>query len=151
MHNKSITTILAGLFLVAIHFPTTAAINNSYQYGQVEVGESLIIPITNNAITLNPAIDAVTPRDPRIKTVIDYAKKNGKGVSVVFCNTENLRYVKKLNEMFTANGVFATPPQLTKSKNMMEFNLVKVYVIENQNKKLDSSEPAKMKKTAIAS
>lgn len=143
--------LVAGLAFISLSYPTLAAINNSYQYGQVEVGESLIIPITNNAITLNPAIDAISPRDPRIKTVIDYAQKNGKGVSVVFCNTENLRYVKKLNEMFTANGVFATPPQLTKSKNMMEFNLVKVYVIENQNKKLDSSEPAKMKKAAIAS
>lgn len=148
MQNK-LKALTAGIVFISVSSPALAAINNTYQYGQVEVGESLIIPISNNAITLNPAIDAINPRDPRIKTVIDYAKKNGKGVSVVFCNTENLRYVKKLNEMFAANGVFATPPQLTKSKNMMDFNLVRVYVIENQNKKLESSEPARMKKTGV--
>lgn len=143
-------TFTAIAFLTTLSYPALAAVNTNYQYGRVEVGESVVIPITNNAITLNPAIDAINARDPRIKTVIDYAKKNGKGVSVVFCNAENLRYVKKLNEMFAANEVFATPPQLTKSKNMMDFNLVKVYVIEDQNKKLliESSEPAKIGKVS---
>lgn len=116
--------------------PAYAAVNTNYQFGQTVTieQESVVLPITNHAIILNPEIDAISANDPRIKTVIDYAKSNeGLGVTVVFANAENLRYVKKINQMFTANGVFATEPQLTKGKNIMEFNLVKIYVIKNHS------------------
>lgn len=120
-----------------------ASIDTRFQYGAVELGESVVLPITNAAITLNPDVDVVNPRDPRIKTVIDYVKMNGKGVSIVFFNPENLRYVKKLNEMFSLNWVYATQPQLSNNKNMMYFNQVKIYVIENHNLKIESSELSK--------
>lgn len=136
--------LLSSLFAIEAQ----AAINSNYQYGQVTVttAESTTIPITNEAITLNPAIDSTNPRDPRIKTLIDYVRLKGKGVSVVFYNPDNYRFATKLNEMFSANGIYATDPQLAKSKNMMEYNLVKIYAIENQNNKLESNSIQKYKK-----
>lgn len=127
-----------------------AGINSSYQFGQpVTINEeSVVIPITNNAIVLNPEIDAIDSKDPRIKAVINYVKSNGMGVTIVFANPENLRYVKKCNQMFAANGVYATEPQLTKNKNIMDFNLVKIYVIKNPNVVVESSnvqKPPKLK------
>lgn len=135
--------LLSSLFAIEAQ----AAINSNYQYGQVTVtAESTTIPITNDAIILNPAIDSTNPRDPRIKTLIDYVRLKGKGVSVVFYNPDNYRFATKLNEMFSANGIYATDPQLAKSKNMMEYNLVKIYAIENQNNKLESNITQKIKK-----
>lgn len=135
-----VKSLLASIMSVGFLSIANASIDTRYQYGAVDLGESVVLPITNAAITLNPEIDAVNPRDPRIKTVIDYVKMNGKGVSIVFFNPENLRYVKKLNEMFNLNGVYATQPQLSNNKNMMYFNQVRIYVIENHNLKIESSE-----------
>ena len=64
---------------------------------------------------------------------MEYVKKNGIGVSVVFFNPDNLRYVRKVNELFQANHIFTDPPQLTKTKNLVDFNLVKIYVIEDKS------------------
>lgn len=137
--NKALV-LISSLF--ACSYMAIASVNTSYQVGSsINVdNESVVLPISNHSITLNPEIDAINPNDPRIKTVIDFVKSNnGMGVSVLFSNSENLRYVKKLNQMFAANGVYATEPQLTKSKNIMDFDLVKIYVIKYPGMLLESS------------
>jgi hypothetical protein len=132
--------LIAGF--AAYCYPAMASVNTRFQVGQtINVdNESVVLPISNHSISLNPEIDAINPNDPRIKTVIEFVKSNnGMGVSVLFSNSENLRYVKKLNQMFAANGVYATEPQLTKSKNAIDFDLVKIYVIKYSGMLLESS------------
>lgn len=137
--NKNRLLLLTNLLSVSC--PAFAVVNPNYQFGQPAVinEESVVLPITNHAIVLNPELDAINSNDPRIKAVINYVKTNGMGVTVLFSNPDNLRYVKKVNQMFTTNGVFATEPQLTKSKNIMDFNLVNVYVIKNPGVIVESS------------
>ncbi|MCX8515051.1 MAG: hypothetical protein ORN24_05725 [Burkholderiales bacterium] len=128
-------SILTILILSVYTIIANATMSNSYQYNLFKNSESTtkIQMLTSDPITLNPDIDEIKPSDPRIKSVMEYVKKNGIGVSVVFFNSENLRYVKKINELFQANYIFTDPPQLTKTKNMVDFNLVKIYVIEDKS------------------
>lgn len=130
--TNSILTILVLSVYASI---ANAGINNNYQYTLFINNESVTKtqPLTSDPITLNPDIDEIKASDPRIKSVMDYVKKNGIGVSVVFFNPDNLRYVRKVNELFQANHIFTDPPQLTKTKNLVDFNLVKIYVIEDKN------------------
>lgn len=125
-----------------------ATINTNYQYGTSKaIGspESAVIAVTNEPITLNPELDEIDVNDPRIKSVIDYVHRQGLGVSVVFFNSENLRYAKKVNEMFNKNHVYTTLPQMAQSKNRMDFNLVKIYVIQDKTVKLESTNLTKRK------
>lgn len=139
--KKTKTLLLIASFATSC-YSAMASVNTSFQVGQtINVdNESVVLPISNHSISLNPEIDAINPNDPRIKTVIEFVKSNnGMGVSVLFSNSENLRYVKKLNQMFAANGVYVTEPQLTKSKNAIDFDLVKIYVIKYPGMLLESS------------
>lgn len=141
MMNKSKTILLMSL-ITLLSYKISASVNTKFQIGQtINVdNESIILPISNHSIVLNPKIDAINPNDPRLKTVIDFIKShNGMGVSIVFSNAENLRYVKKLNQMFATNRIYATDPQLTKSKNIIDFDLVKIYVIKYPGMLLESS------------
>lgn len=127
-----------------------ATVNASYQYGTskaMDIAESSIIPITNDAVTLNPEIDEIDVNDPRIKSILDYVHSQGLGVSVVLFNSENLRYAKKLNDLFNKNHVYTTQPQMAKSKNRMDFNLVKIYVIRDKTVKIESTNLTKRKES----
>lgn len=135
------------LVLIASLNCSFAAINTQYQYGNPPVIESSVLPISNNPIILNPALDDIDANDPKIKSIINYTKTNGLGVSVVFFNPENLRFAKQINAMFNANGIKTTNPQMAASKNKMDFNLVQIYAIKDKNK-LSESTPALMKKGA---
>lgn len=128
--------IFTGCILILLIFNTYASISKTYQYtSYTNTSESTTKTqlITNDPIVLNPEIDEITASDPRIDSVIEYAKLNGTGVSVMFFNPDNLRYVKKVNEMFQANHIYTDPPQLSKTNNLLEFNLIKIYVIKDKS------------------
>ena len=133
---KNFTNSILTILVLSVYASmANAGINNNYQYTLFVDNESTTKtqPLTSDPITLNPDIDEIKTSDPRIKSVMEYVKKNGIGVSVVFFNPDNLRYVKKVNELFQANHIFTDPPQLTKTKNLVDFNLVKIYVIEDKS------------------
>jgi hypothetical protein len=137
-------SIFAGSILAITTFSAYASITNNYQYTLfVTANESAIKiqPVTNDPIVLNPDIDEIKASDPRIKSVIEYVKKDGIGISIIFFNPNNLRYVKKVNELFQANHIFTDLPQLTKTKNLVDFNLVKIYVIKDKSH-VNESKPA---------
>lgn len=94
---------------------------------------SKVQTITNYPVTLNPAIDEISTSDPRIKSVIDYARVHGRGVSIVFFNIDNLRYVKKVNALFKQNLIPTEEPQLAKTQNSVDDNLIEIYVIKESN------------------
>lgn len=129
---NSLLSILAFSIYVGA---ANAGINNNYQYTAFIDNESTTKTqlLTSDPITLNPVIDEIKASDPRIKSVMEYAKKSGTGVSVIFFNPDNLRYVKKVNELFQTNHIFTDPPQLTNTKNLVDFNLIKIYVIEDKS------------------
>lgn len=134
--------ILTSLILASISLNANAMISAIYQRNPDTSNKlnnsdiSKVQMITNDSIILNPSIDDIDVTDPRIKSIIDYTKANGKGVSIIFFNEENLRYVKKVNEMFKTNRIHTDPPQLAKTINLADYNLIKIYVIkENHNDK----------------
>lgn len=140
--KKLIVTITV---LMTILFNANASINNIYQHGSFNPSNAIdkTQAITNDAISLNSAIDDLSTSDPRIKSVIEYVKANGYGVSIIFFNKENLRYVKQVNELFTANDIFTDPPELAKSKNLVNFNLIEIYVIKEKHNVNKSTKPIK--------
>lgn len=127
--------ILTSIFLSNIIIVNADARMSSVYQRPLSIDEAIskIQPITNDAITLDPDIDEVKTSDPRIKSVMDYAKHNGSGVSIVFFNTNNLRYVKQVKQMFKENNIFTDKPQLGKTNNLLDFNLIKIYVIEGKH------------------
>lgn len=126
--------LLTGITLASLAFNAQARIRAVHMTDAHVAGgiDSItkIQAISNDAVTLNPKIDAIDQSDPRIKSVIEYVKTNGNGISILFFNTNNLRYVKKVNQLFEDNHIFTDAPQLAKTKNLVDFNLVKIYVIK---------------------
>jgi len=129
--------LLTGITLASLAFNAHARMSATHMADMHSIGGTEAItkiqPITNDAVTLNPNIDAIDQSDPRIKSVIEYVKTSGNGVSILFFNTDNLRYVKKVNQLFEDNHILTDPPQLAKTRNLVDFNLVKIYVIKEEH------------------
>lgn len=129
--------IFIGVFSVFLAFNANARISNNYQYNSmVESITSSAIKvqsITNDAVTLNVRIDDIDISDPRIKSVIDYVKTHGNGVSVIFFAPDNLRYAKKINKLFQDNHIFTDTPELATPQHLIDLDLIKIYVIKEQH------------------
>lgn len=131
--KKLISVIVPMIILGGLSFNANARINTNYQSNQI--AESALDPIkvqtiTNDAITLNVRIDDIDASDPRIKSVIEYVKAHGNGVSVVFFAPDNLRYVKKVNKLFQDNHIFTDKPQFATPQHLIDLDLIKIYVIK---------------------
>lgn len=84
--------------------------------------------LTIEPVTLNPAIDDIQQLDPRLKTVIMYAHYEQTDVKVVYFTPANKRYADKVVSLFKSNKVNSVSATLQKSSNLMDQNLVKIYM-----------------------
>ncbi len=125
--------VVAGVIALVIT-NANASISSINQYKSSSLIESTIKvqEATNDPVILNPAIDEIKASDPRIKAVIEYAKQNKLSIAVVFFNIDNLRYVKQVNALFDANHIVTNSPQLAKTPNISDINLVKIYVVKDK-------------------
>ena len=84
--------------------------------------------LTIEPVTLNPAIDDIQQLDPRLKTVIMYAHYEQTDVKVVYFSTSTKRYASKVVALFKSNKVNSVTAAQQKSSNLMDQNLVKIYM-----------------------
>lgn len=124
------TTVITSIILLSLGFNADARINTNYQSNRLVNNPLTVQAISNDAITLNTRIDDIDISDPRIKSVIDYVKTNGNGISVVFFAPDNLRYVKKVNKLFQQNNIFTDTLQLATPKHLIDLDLIKIYIIK---------------------
>jgi hypothetical protein len=96
--------------------------NQSQKYGQ-----------TKQAIILNTQIDDIRQLDPRLKSILMYAHYESSIVHIYYYSTDSRRYAAKLLELFEANKVNAINTEMISSCNLMEKNLIKIYLGEVPN------------------
>jgi hypothetical protein len=88
---------------------------------------------TKQAIILNTQIDDIRQLDPRLKSILMYAHYESSIVHIYYYSTDSRRYAAKLLELFEANKVNAINTEMISSCNLMEKNLIKIYLGEVPN------------------
>lgn len=88
---------------------------------------------TKQAIVLNTQVDDIQQLDPRLKSIIMYAHFKPTPVYIYYFSEDSKRYTMKLLDLFRANKVNSVFAQSMPSTNLMEHNLVKIYLGESQN------------------
>lgn len=92
--------------------------------------------LTKQAIVLNTQIDDIQQLDPRLKSIIMYAHYEAYPVHIYYYSEDNKRYVTKLLELFKANKVNFVTAEIILSTNLVERNLIKIYLGEMTKSKI---------------
>lgn len=107
-----------------------AAVNNNFQISNpnTPIESPTMYLVQNAAIVFDTRIDEVKDTDPRLKTIIDYSVMKDSKVSILFYSPDNLRFARKLYKVFQKYDLEVESPALTSTKNLLDVNLVKVYL-----------------------
>lgn len=117
------------LFLALFSSYCMADISTKYQSSAPAVAP--YFKPTIKPLVLNPSIDDIQQMDPRIKTIIMYARYKESTVRIVYFNSNNLRYANKVADLFKNNkikSIFVIKAQAT---NLLNQNQVNVYLEES--------------------
>ncbi|MCC2624358.1 MAG: hypothetical protein K0R14_231 [Burkholderiales bacterium] len=88
---------------------------------------------TKQAIILNTQIDDIQQLDPRLKSIIMYVHYKPTPVYIYYFSEDSKRYTMKLLDLFKVNKVNSVFIQGSLSTNLIEHNLIKIYLGESQN------------------
>ncbi len=98
-----------------------------------------LVQFTNNAtkdpIILNTQVDDIQQLDPRLKSVIMYAHYESIPVHINYFSSSSQRYATKVLELFKSNMVNSVNLTLVSSNNLIDNNLIKIYLEESNSVK----------------
>ena len=90
------------------------------------------IKVTKDPIVFNPKVDDLAQLDPRVKSVITYARLSNLTVYIELYSPDNAYYAKQLKNQFINSKVSVIGPKLIKSVNLVNQGLIRVYLLDNE-------------------
>jgi hypothetical protein len=132
--NNHMLLLFKLLLVMSIWCTTVYALaDNKLQDKSMNLKSTQNYTFTKQAIVLNTQIDDIQQLDPRLKSIIMYAHYKPTPVYIYYFSEDSKRYTMKLLNLFKANKVNSVFVQSILSTNLIEHNLIKIYLGESQN------------------